>query len=173
MGNNYITETTQYLTFRLGDEIFAVNVSQVREVLDVYDITSVPQSLDFIKGVINVHGSVVPVVDLRLKFGMSSSEQSIDSRVVVMELSIDGEETVLGSLADSVHEVMDLGPEQVEALPSIGSRRHTEFIKGIGKRDDDFIIILDINRIFSTDELTTVQESSGPTDEQQEDKKAA
>lgn len=154
-----ITETTQYLTFKLGDEVFALDVSQVREVLDVTAITKVPRAPDFMRGVINVRGSVVPVVDMRLKFGMTKTENTVDTRVVVMDLSMDGETTILGALADSVHEVIDLDPEQIEEPPKIGSRWKTEFIKGIGKRNDEFIILLDIDRIFSTDELAIVQDT--------------
>ena len=156
-----ITETTQFLTFRLGEEIFAVNVSQVREVLDISTITKVPRAPDFMRGVINVRGSVVPVVDLRLKFGMTKTENTVDTRIVVLELFIDGDETILGSMADSVHEVMDLEPEQIEKAPNIGSRWKTEFIRGIGKRDEEFIILLDIDRIFSTDEIAMVQGTDG------------
>jgi len=156
-----ITETTQYLTFKLGDEVFALDVSQVREVLDVTAITKVPRAPDFMRGVINVRGSVVPVADMRLKFGMTKTENSMDTRVVVMDIAMDGETTILGALADSVHEVMDLEPSQIEAPPKIGTRWKTEFIKGIGKRDEEFIILLDIDRIFSTDELAIVQDTSG------------
>ena len=156
-----IKETTQFLTFKLGDEIFAINVSQVREILDISSITRVPRAPEFMRGVINVRGSVVPVVDLRLKFGMTKTESTVDSRIVVMELYLDGDQTILGAMADSVHEVMGLDPEQIEEPPSIGSRWKTEFIKGIGKRNDEFIIILDIDRIFNTDELAVVQETAG------------
>jgi purine-binding chemotaxis protein CheW len=142
----------------------------VREVLDISSITRVPRAPGFMRGVINVRGSVVPVVDLRLKFGMSKTEQTVDSRIVVMELSLGGDQTVLGAMADSVHDVMDLETENIEEPPSIGSRWRTEFIKGIGKSDEEFIIILDIDRVFSTDELTSVQEMGSRSEEQKEKK---
>lgn len=151
---------SQYLTFRLGDEIFALDVAQVREVLDMSTITKVPGTPDFMRGVINVRGSVVPVMDLRLKFGMSRTENSVDTRIIVMEIFLDGEVTVLGTLADSVNEVIDLEAGQIEPPPNIGMRWRTEFIRGIGKRNDMFIILLDIDRVFSSDELA-VAESSG------------
>ena len=149
-------ETGQYLTFKIGDEVFALEVSQVREVLDMSHITRVPRAPDFMRGVINVRGSVVPVVDLRLKFGLTRTENTVDTRIVVMEINLDGESTVLGALADSVDEVIELEPTHIENPPRIGMRWRTEFIKGIGKRDDKFIIILDIDRVFSTDELALV-----------------
>ncbi|OQX14466.1 MAG: chemotaxis protein CheW [Desulfobacteraceae bacterium IS3] len=158
MSETPITETAQYLTFKLGDEVFALDVTQVREVLDLTTITKVPRSPEFMRGVINVRGSVVPVVDLRLKFGMPPAETSLDTRIIVMELFLDEETTVLGAIADSVHEVMELEPDHIEKPPRIGSRWRTEFIKGIGKRDEQFIIILDIDRVFSSDELAIVEE---------------
>jgi purine-binding chemotaxis protein CheW len=171
MSETRITETSQYLTFRLGDELFALNVKQVREVLDMIPITKVPRSPDFMRGVINVRGSVVPVVDMRLKFGMSQIESSLDTRIVVMEVSLDEEMTVLGALADSVHEVVELEPANIERPPRIGNRWRTEFIRGIGKRDEQFIIILDIDRVFSTDELALVEEI-GDTDEDKPEESA-
>ena len=154
-----ITETTQYLTFRLGDEIFALDISKVREVLDYTNITKVPRTPDFMRGVINLRGNVVPVVDMRLKFGMTRTEQTVNTCIIIVEISIEGETTVLGALTDAVQEVIELGPEQIEPAPKIGTRLRTEFIKGMGKRDDQFIIILDIDRVFSADELSLVQDA--------------
>ncbi len=154
-----LADTGQYLTFKIGDEVFALEVSQVREVLDMSRITRVPRAPDFMRGVINVRGSVVPVVDLRLKFGLTQTENTVDTRIVVMEISLDGESAVLGALADSVDEVIELAPAHIENPPRIGMRWRTEFIKGIGKRDDKFIIILDIDRVFSTDELALVADA--------------
>ncbi|GBC60898.1 chemotaxis protein CheW [Desulfonema ishimotonii] len=144
---------SQYLTFKLGDEVFALDVAQVREVLDLIPITKVPGTPDFMRGVINVRGSVVPVMDLRFKFGLSDIKETLDTRIIVMEITLEDEITVLGTLADSVDEVLDIEADQIEPPPRIGMRWKTEFIRGIGKRDDQFIIILDIDRVFSTDEL--------------------
>lgn len=150
------TETTQYLTFKLDDEVFALDISQVREVLDFTAITKVPRTPDFMRGVINLRGSVVPVVDMRLKFDMSKTEQTVNTCIIIVEINVENERLVLGALADSVQEVIELGPGQIEPAPRIGTRLHTEFIKGMGKRDENFIIILDIDKIFSMDELATV-----------------
>jgi len=158
-----ITETTQYLTFKLGDEVFALDISKVREVLDFTTVTKVPRTPDFMRGVINLRGSVVPVVDMRLKFGMSTTEQSVNTCIIIAEITLDDETTVLGALADSVQEVFDLEPDQIEPAPKIGTRLNTEFIKGMGKRDEQFIIILDINKVFSSDELAMVQETGSYT----------
>ncbi len=152
-----ITETALYLTFQLEDEAFALDVSQVREILDITAITKVPRAPDFMRGVINVRGSVVPVIDLRMKFGMPQVEGTVDTRIIIMEISLEGKTTVLGAIADSVNDVLELEPGQIEDTPEIGSRWRSEFIKGIGKRDDRFIIIIDIDRVFSSDDLVAVQ----------------
>ena len=152
-----ILETTQYLTFKLGDELFALDIAKVREVLDFTEITKVPRTPAFMRGVINLRGSVVPVVDLRLKFGMTKTEKTVNTCIIIAELSVDNETTILGVLADSVQEVMDLEGGQVEPAPRIGMRLNMEFIKGIGKQDNNFIIILDIDKVFSSTELALVQ----------------
>ena len=148
-----ITETTQYLSFKLDEEEFALDISRVREVLDFTRITKVPQTPDFMKGVINLRGSVVPVVDLNMKFGIKDTEKTVNTRIIIGEIDIDGEATIIGALADSVHEVMDLEPENIEPAPKIGTRLNTEFLKGMGKRDEEFVMILDIDKVFSADEL--------------------
>jgi len=163
-----ITETALYLTFQLEDEIFALNVAQVREVLDLSNITKVPRAPDFMRGVINVRGSVVPVIDLRMKFGISQMKNTVDTRIIIMEINIGGKTTVLGAIADSVNDVLELEPGQIEEPPEIGSRWRSEFIKGIGKRDDRFIIIIDVDQVFSTDDMTMVINSGESEDLQNE-----
>ncbi len=152
-----ITETALYLTFKLEDETFALNVAQVREILDLSTITKVPRAPDFMRGVTNVRGSVVPVMDLRMKFGMPHAESTHDTRIIIMEITLQEKTIVLGAIADSVDDVLELEPEQIEDPPEIGSRWRSEFIRGIGKREDRFIIILDIDQVFSSDELVIVQ----------------
>ncbi len=154
-----ITETTQYLTFKLDDEVFALDISKVREVLEFTTVTKVPQTPDFMQGVINLRGNVVPVIDMRLKFGMSETEKTVNTCVIIVEINLDGESTVLGAMADSVQEVFELESDQIEPAPRIGTRMNTEFIKGMGKREGEFIIILDIDKVFSSDELAIVQDA--------------
>ncbi len=148
-----ITETVQYLTFKLADEVFALDVAKVREILEITAITKVHQTPAFMRGVINLRGSVVPVIDMRLKFGMSPIEQTVNTCIIVVEISMDGDTTVLGALADSVQEVVEMEPDSIEPAPHIGTRLNTEFIKGMGKVDGRFVMILDIDRVFSSDEL--------------------
>jgi purine-binding chemotaxis protein CheW len=148
-----IMEMTQYLTFKLADEVFALDITKVREVLDFTTVTKVPRTPDFMRGVINLRGSVVPVVDLRLKFGMTRTENSVNTCIIITEVTVDGDTTMLGALADSVQEVLDLEPGSIAPAPRIGTKLRTDFIKGIGKQNDRFVIIVDIDRVFSADDL--------------------
>jgi purine-binding chemotaxis protein CheW len=162
-----IQEATQHLTFKLDEEVFALDISKVREVLEYTAVTKVPQTPEFMKGVINLRGHVVPVVDLRLKFGMQEAEKTVNTCIIIVEVSVDKDTAVLGALADSVQEVLELEPDQIEPAPKIGTRLKTDFIRGMGKRDEQFIMILDIDKVFSTDELAVVQDagrSSGTED---------
>lgn len=152
-----IKDTAQYITFKLGDELFAINVGQVREVLDLSLITKVPTAPSYMRGVVNVRGSAIPVVDLRLKFGLPKVPDTVQTRIVVLELEMDGEALVLGGLADSVHEVIELEPHQINEPPRIGMRWKTELIHGMGKRGDQFIIILDITKVFSMDDVAQLE----------------
>jgi purine-binding chemotaxis protein CheW len=153
-----ITETRQYMTFKLGAELFAIDVAQVREVLELSQITKVPTAPDYMRGVVNVRGQATPVVDLRLRFGLAKGTDTLQTRIIVMELELGGEATVLGGIADSVHEVIELEPASIDPPPRIAMRWRTEFIQGMGKRGDDFIIILDVNAVFSAEELALVTE---------------
>lgn len=136
------------LTIRLQDEMFAVEASRVREILEIVPITEVPNAASFANGLINVRGRVVPLADLRVMFGMDRPEPDQDTRIVVMEVDIEGEPTIAGILADKVHDVTDIEPASIEEAPKVGMRWRPEFIKGIGKRNGGFIIIPDMERIF-------------------------
>jgi purine-binding chemotaxis protein CheW len=113
------------------------------------------------RGVINLRGSVVPVVDLRIKFGMAVSQTTVNTCIIISELIVDGDTTVLGALADSVQEVLELDKENIAPAPRIGTKLNTEFIRGMGKQNERFIIILDIDKIFSVDELERVGTGQG------------
>lgn len=161
--SNAITSSAQYITFHLGNELFAIDVAQVREILELSQITRVPTAPEYLRGVVNVRGKAIPVVDLRLKFGLPSTADTLNSRVVVMELDIDGEITVVGGIADSVHEVIELDPAQINPPPRIASRWRTELIRGMGRRGDQFVIILDIAAVFASDDLAVLQDASATT----------
>ena len=159
---NMNTESTgQFLTFVIDEEVYALDIRQVREVLDLTTITKVPRMPDFMRGVINLRGGVVPVVDLRLKFGLPATEKTVDTCIIIIESILDGDVTLIGALADSVQEVMDLDQDQIKAPPKIGTRLKTEFIRGMGKKNDRFIIILDIDKVFTSYELSQVLDKDG------------
>ena len=163
MSTSKISETARYLTFRLGEELFAINVFKAREVLDLSHITRVPTAPSYLRGVVNVRGNSIPVVDLRAKFGLPQAADTLNTRIIVMELQIDGETVVVGGLADAVHEVLELEPHEINEPPSLGLRWRTDLILGMGRRDDRFTIILDIERVFSSEEITAlVGETAAP-----------
>ena len=149
-------EENLYLTILLDNEFLALEVAQVREVQDMCPITRVPNTLKYMRGVINLRGSVIPVIDLRLKFGLSATKETIDSRIVVIEINLDESETVVGMLSDSVHDVIDIADDQIDTSPLMGDQWRTDFIRGIGKHNDQFILMLDINRVFSATESPSI-----------------
>ncbi len=154
------SDTNQYLTFTMEGETYAVDVHHVKEVLEYTEIAKVPRTKEYMRGVINLRGSVVPVVDLRTKFGMGQTEKTTSTSIVVMDLELQGETVVLGALVDSVEEVIGIEDEQIEPPPSIGTTVDSAFIRGIGKQEDRFIIVLDIERVFQTEELQAVTDAS-------------
>jgi purine-binding chemotaxis protein CheW len=157
MGTMESSETNQYLTFNLDNEVFGLAILKVREVLDFTSITRVPQTPAYMRGVINLRGSVVPVMDLRLKFNMAQTEKTVNTCIIITEVELNGELVVLGALADSVQEVVDLDADQIEPPPHMGTRLRTDFIKGMGKHGDGFIIVLDIDKVFSSEDLAVAQ----------------
>jgi len=151
-------ETTQYLTFNLNQETFGVDVRQTREVMDLISVTKVPRSPEYMLGVINLRGSVVPVIDLKQRFGMDAMEQSRETCIIVLEIPFGDETLAIGAVADGVQEVLDLLQDQVEPPPKLGTALNTEFIHGMGKVDERFVILLDLKRIFTESELEELAE---------------
>ncbi|PLX79237.1 MAG: chemotaxis protein CheW, partial [Desulfuromonas sp.] len=129
-------EASQFVTFQLGEELFGVKVHRTREVLNLISITSVPQTPDYMLGVINLRGQVVPVIDMRCKLGMPTVEASRDTCIVVLEVMVEDEPVVVGAQADAVREVLEIREDQIEPAPKLGSRLKTEFIHGMGRVDD-------------------------------------
>ena len=142
------------LTFDLQGELFALEASIVREILDMVPVTNVPGTDAFVSGLINVRGRVIPLADLRLRLGMDTRAATIDTRIVVLEIDIGGDPTILGIRADKVHEVTDLPTSMLEDVPRIGLRWPTKYIQKIGKRGSDFIMVLDLAGVFSLPEAS-------------------
>lgn len=147
-----------YLSFRLGEEEFAAHVTKVLNILELTRITQVPKAPDYMKGVINLRGTVLPVIDTRLKFGMTETEFTDKTCIVVMELEMDGEKVYVGALVDEVVAVIELEEEDIQPKPSIGNKYQAQFIFGMTRKDERFIMLLDMESIFSVDELEELKE---------------
>ncbi len=150
-------DSQQYVTFSLGDELFGVEVKRAREILSLTPVTKVPQTPDYLLGVINLRGHVVPVIDMRLKLGIAASEESEDTCIIVVEVIIGEEAIIVGALADAVKEVLEIHASQIEPPPKLGTRLKTEFITGMGKVNEQFMILLDVDRIFNSEDIALAQ----------------
>ena len=154
-----VTPTIEsYLTFGLGDEIFATNVCKVLEILEIPKITKVPRCPAFMRGVINLRGSVLPVIDARSKFGLSETNDTVNSCIMVLEISMQEQEIRLGAVVDAVQEVIEITPGQILPAPSIGSKYRGEFIQGMVKCDEQFIMVLDLDKVFSAEDTNILQQ---------------
>ena len=144
---------TSYLTFKLGDEEFAAHVSKVLNILELTKITEVPKAPNYMTGVINLRGSVLPVIDTRIKFGMTPTEFSASTCIVVMDIDLEGESVHVGALVDSVQAVIEIEPNQIMPPPSLGNKYRSEFIEGVANVNDTFVMILNMDEVFSSEEL--------------------
>jgi len=153
------SESRQYVTFSLAEELFGVEVTRAREILSLTPVTKVPQTPDYLLGVINLRGQVVPVVDMRLKLGLPAGEETEDTCIIVIEVQVDGEAIVVGALADAVREVLEVRDDQIEPPPRLGTKLNIEFISGMGKIGEQFLILLNIDQVFSSEELVMVQDA--------------
>jgi purine-binding chemotaxis protein CheW len=149
---------TSYLTFKLGDETFAANVSKVIEILEIPKITKVPRSLDFMRGVVNLRGNVLSVIDSRIKFGLPVTEDTVNTCIIVMNIDLDGQNITLGLIVDAVKEVIDIASDSIQGVPEIGSKYNSDFIEGMVKSDDQFIMILNIALLFSSQEANILHQ---------------
>lgn len=157
---NTKTSLNSYLSFKLGEEVFAANVGKVLNILEIPKITKVPKAPEYMKGVINLRGTVLPLVDTRIKFGMKPTEFGTNTCILVLDIDFDGESVHVGALVDAVQEVLEINDNEVGPPPSIGSKYKSEFIHGVAKKDEDFIMLLDMDLIFTNDELKVLKESS-------------
>ncbi|MDQ7838024.1 MAG: chemotaxis protein CheW [Thermodesulfobacteriota bacterium] len=156
-----MADIKQYLTFVLGGENFALETSRVKEVLEYTTITRIPRMPDFLCGVINLRGNVVPVMDMRLKLGMPSAGRTVDTCIVIVEVDFDDESATIGCLVDSVKEVLEIAANEIEPPPKMGMRLGTDFIQGMARQGESFIIILDINRIIAAEDIMLLQGAAG------------
>lgn len=160
MDKEDLKQIDSYLTFKLGEEEFASHVSKVLSIMEMTNITKVPKSPEYMKGVINLRGQVLPVVDTRIKFGMTPTEFTKNTCIVVMEVEMDDDSIQVGALVDSVQEVLEITDDQIQPPPSIGSKYQSQFIYGMAKINDKFIMLLDMDKVFSAEELSSMQSST-------------
>lgn len=151
-----------YITFKMGDELFAIDVQYVREVIDLSPIARVPTAPAHLRGVVNVRGKAVPVVDLRRKFGLPDIPATVHTRILILALTVDRETYVVGGLADSVHDVIELDPKDLAPPPRLATRWRSEVITGLLQRDGEFIMMLDVQRVFELDDLTLLESQAAP-----------
>lgn len=166
--NIHVDETDQYLTFILENEIFSVPISRVKEVLEVPNLTKVPHTPEFMSGVINLRGQVVPIVDLKLQFNMGKISHCVDTCIIILEVNLRGEYSIVGALADSVQEVIEIEPKHMLSTPDMGLRIDPNFVTAMGKLNDEFVIILNIDNVFSEQEISLIQRPSRYIDDSYE-----
>lgn len=148
-----MTDTTQYVTLGIDRDVFAVPVAMVQEILDRRDVARLPHAPAYLLGIIDVRGHSVPVVDLRVKLGLPPAPATSSTRILVLEVTVAGRALVLGLLADRVFEVTALDGERLEPPPEIGVRWRSDYITGVGRRRDGFVVVFDVSRLFADDEL--------------------
>lgn len=153
-----LDETTQYVTLAMGDEVFAIPVAAVHEVLDVCPVTRVPNAPASMRGMIDVRGRAIPVLDLRMKLGLPPITETLHTRIVVVELEAEDGPVVVGMLADRVFEVTTLDPAETEPPPRIGCRWQSAFIRCIGRRGERFVIVLDLRHVLAADDVRVARE---------------
>ncbi len=149
-----IEQEEKYLAFILGSEIYGIEILRVREIIGLMDVTTVPQTPEYMKGVLNLRGKVIPVIDLRLKFSMQEEEHTEETCVIVVEVN----SMHVGVIVDSVSEVVDIGRGDIEETPNFGQGIDTDFIMGLGKVNEKIIILLDIERVLTSEELEMVNQ---------------
>ncbi|MEC9408419.1 MAG: chemotaxis protein CheW [Abyssibacter sp.] len=150
------TQAKQVLSFQLGNEAYGIAIDSVREVLEYTSITRIPKTPEFMRGVINIRGSVVPVIDLRLEFGMPSAEPTIATSIIITEVQCEERISLIGVLVDSVQQVLDLPVESLADAPPMGNRIRTDFIAHVARVDEQFLIVLDMNSVLSKEQLQDV-----------------
>ena len=151
-----VAEQHQYLTFLLGDEMFAIGILSIREIIEYGFVTDVPMTPPFIRGVLNLRGAVVPVIDLLVRFGRPPQENTKRTCIVIVEIEAANGSQQMGVVVDAVNEVLEIPASEVEPPPEFGARIRNDFIKGMGKIDGKFVIVLDLNRVMSIDEVAVV-----------------
>ncbi len=149
-----------FLTFRMDDELFGVDVKKVIEILEVPAITKIPLAPNYMAGIINLRGKVLPLIDTKVKFGLEPIEFTVDTCIVVIEIEVEGETLQIGTLVDAVLEVLEISQDEVQPSPSIEAKYKLEFIRGMIRKDEDFIMLLNLDQVFSIQDVMYMQEAN-------------
>ena len=148
----------KYLTFRLDNEEYGLEILKVREIIGLMDITSVPKTPDYVRGIINLRGSVIPVLDLKKKFDMGATEDTEETCVIVVEVTLGDNKVMMGTIVDAVSEVLEIKENEIEDAPAFGTNVNTKFILGIGKVKDEVKILLDIDEVLTTSDIAMMED---------------
>ncbi len=151
MANEDLNTTNSYLTFQLDKERFAVHVNKVLNILELVPITKVPKSPDYLKGVINLRGSVLGVMDIKMKFDFPVSEYTKETSILVLQVNIDGDKADVGAVVDSVHDVIEVNEKDIMPPLSVGIKFKSDYVTGIIKHNDQFIMVLDMDKLFDAE----------------------
>jgi len=157
MEKETVLKLDSYLSFKLGEEVFAANVAKVLNILEMTKITKVPKAPEYMKGVINLRGEVLPIIDTRIKFGLEETVFTPNTCILVLDIDMDGDSVHVGALVDSVQEVIEIKDSLIQPPPSIGTKYRSEFMHGVAHINEEFIMILNMDLIFSTDELMSLK----------------
>ncbi len=158
MSNNKLI-INSFLSFRIGVEIFCINVNKILNILEMHKITKVPKSPEYMLGLINLRGEVIPVIDTRIRFGIEVSDITKNTCIIVMDILMDNESSHIGILVDAVLEVFEADEKSILPQPGIGTKYKTEFIIGVIKKSDNFILLLDVDKVFNSEELVIINET--------------
>jgi len=151
-----LAKAGKYLTFNLGKEVYGIEILKVQEIIGMMSVTRVPKTPAFVRGVVNLRGKVIPVIDLRLKFGLEGKEDTDRTCIIVVQVDMNGSPIIMGLIVDEVSEVLNVLADQIEASPSFGAKVDTDFILGMGKVGPKVVMLLDMDKVLASDDLVTV-----------------
>ena len=164
MNQENLSKINSYLSFKLGEEEFAAHVGKILNILEMTRITEVPKAPEYMKGVINLRGIVLPVIDTRIKFGMTPTEYTANTCIILLDIEVDNETIQIGALVDAVQAVLEIDKNKVLPPPSIGSKYRSEFIEGVANIDEKFIMILNMDAVFSIEDVASLKTKTEETE---------
>ncbi|MEO6095796.1 MAG: chemotaxis protein CheW [Fibrobacteria bacterium] len=159
-----LAQAGKYLTFNLGREVYGIEILKVQEIIGMMSVTRVPKTPEFVRGVVNLRGKVIPVIDLRLKFSLESKADTDRTCIIVVQVALHAASVTMGLIVDEVSEVLNVLADQIEASPSFGAKVDTDFILGMGKVAQKVVMLLDVDKVLASEDLVTVQSVKNATE---------